>query len=232
MPAWPVPERQRAVRRRRIALSRSRERHSPDERRLASPAPPVSPRSRSVRATPTATGSTAAATARSTRPSTASRSPPALPPRDPGLHRAQTRRRQEHQGSHALPQAPPHPTRLAPPATACARPGSDAHTPNLLTRSSGSRSAEDPRFAIACVEGTSAELAKPRLGVPRTGRADLSVEVVREVGGRLSQRRVGGGDVAESVEQREVVDGAAVADVGDVDAGFVEQAGVRLAFVA
>ena len=39
----------------------------------------------------------------------------ALPPRDPGLHRAQTRRRQEHQRRHPLPQAPPHPTHLAPP---------------------------------------------------------------------------------------------------------------------
>jgi transposase len=44
--------------------------------------------------------------------------PPALPPRDPGLHRPQTLRRQEHQGSHPLPQTPPRPPHLAPPPNA------------------------------------------------------------------------------------------------------------------
>jgi hypothetical protein len=37
------------------------------------------------------------------------RHPAALPRRDPGLHRPQTGRGQEHQGSHPLPQAPPRP---------------------------------------------------------------------------------------------------------------------------
>ena len=45
------------------------------------------------------------------------RHPAALPPRNPGLHRPQTRRRQEHQRSHPLPQTPPRPPHLAPPAT-------------------------------------------------------------------------------------------------------------------
>jgi transposase len=59
--------------------------------------------------------------------------PPALTRRDPGLHRPQTRRRQEHQGSHSLPQAPPHPPHLAPPADPEPQPGPDDHTINLLT---------------------------------------------------------------------------------------------------
>ena len=46
------------------------------------------------------------------------RHPAALPSRDPGLHRPQTRRRQEHQRSHPLPQTPPRPPRLAPPPDA------------------------------------------------------------------------------------------------------------------
>ena len=50
------------------------------------------------------------------------RHPPALPPRDPGLHRPQTRRRQEHQRSHPLPQTPPHPPHLAPPPDRRTRP--------------------------------------------------------------------------------------------------------------
>ena len=46
---------------------------------------------------------------------------------------AQTRRRQDHQGSHPLPQTPPHPPHLAPPPTHRAQPGPDDHTINLLT---------------------------------------------------------------------------------------------------
>jgi transposase len=42
------------------------------------------------------------------------RHPPALPPRDPRLHRPQTRRRQEHHRSHPLPQTPSRPPHLAP----------------------------------------------------------------------------------------------------------------------
>jgi hypothetical protein len=45
----------------------------------------------------------------------------------------QARRRQEHQRRDPLPQAPPRPPHLAPPATASAHPGPDAHTLNLLT---------------------------------------------------------------------------------------------------
>jgi transposase len=41
------------------------------------------------------------------------RHPRPLPPRDPGLPRAQTLRRQEHQGSHPLPQTPSCPPDLA-----------------------------------------------------------------------------------------------------------------------
>ena len=61
------------------------------------------------------------------------RHPPALPPRDPGLHRPQTRRRQEHQRSHPLPQTPPRPPHLAPPPTAPPRPRNTAITINFLT---------------------------------------------------------------------------------------------------
>ena len=61
------------------------------------------------------------------------RHPAALPPRDPGLHRSQTCRRQEHQRRDPLPQAPPRPTHLAPPASTRAHPGPDVHTLNLLT---------------------------------------------------------------------------------------------------
>ena len=46
----------------------------------------------------------------------------ALPPRNPGLHRPQTRRRQDHPRRHPLPQAPPRPPHLAPPPAAPARP--------------------------------------------------------------------------------------------------------------
>jgi transposase len=59
--------------------------------------------------------------------------PPALPRRDPGLHRPQTRRRQEHQRSHPLSQAPPHPPPLAPAPASRSRPEPDDHTINLLT---------------------------------------------------------------------------------------------------
>ena len=61
------------------------------------------------------------------------RHPPALPPRNPGLHRPQTLRRQEHQRSHPLPQTPPHPPRLAPPPAAPPRPRNTAITINFLT---------------------------------------------------------------------------------------------------
>jgi transposase len=57
----------------------------------------------------------------------------ALPPGNAGLHRAQARRRQEHQRRHPLPQAPPHPPHLAPAANARPHPGPDAHTLSLLT---------------------------------------------------------------------------------------------------
>ncbi len=53
-------------------------------------------------------------------------------PETAGLHRAQTRRRQEHQGSHPLPQTPPHPPHLAPPPTRRAQPEPDPHPINLL----------------------------------------------------------------------------------------------------
>ena len=45
----------------------------------------------------------------------------ALPPRDQGLHRTQTRRRQDQPRSHPLPQAPPRPPHLAPAPAAPAR---------------------------------------------------------------------------------------------------------------
>ena len=81
----------------------------------SSPAPAASPRSRSAPARPTATASTAAATARSTPPSTASPSPALrCHPETQRLHRPQTRRRQDHQRSHPLPQTPPRPPHLAP----------------------------------------------------------------------------------------------------------------------
>src|SRR4051812_40698756 len=50
------------------------------------------------------------------------RHPHALPPADARLHRAPAQRRQEHPRSHPLPQALPHPPRLATPATAPPRP--------------------------------------------------------------------------------------------------------------
>ena len=59
--------------------------------------------------------------------------PPALPHRNPGLHRPQTRRRQDHQRSHPLPQTPPHPPPLAPPPNHPPRPAPDDQTINLLT---------------------------------------------------------------------------------------------------
>jgi hypothetical protein len=49
---------------------------------------------------------------------------------------------------------------------------------------------------------------------------------------RLAQGGAGAGDVEEGVEEREVVGGAVVTGVGDVDAGVVEVAGVGLYFVA
>jgi hypothetical protein len=58
------------------------------------------------------------------------RHPAALPPRGPGLHQPQTRRRQEHQGRHPLPQTSPHPTHLAPPPNTRANPD-QTHTPSL-----------------------------------------------------------------------------------------------------
>ena len=51
----------------------------------------------------------------------------ALPPRDPRLHRPQTRRRQEHHRGHPLPQAPPRPPHLAPPPAAPPRPDTLTH---------------------------------------------------------------------------------------------------------
>jgi hypothetical protein len=58
--------------------------------------------------------------------------PRPLPPRDPRLHRPQACRRQEHQSSHPLPQAPPRATRLAP--TPAAQPRTATATPiNFLT---------------------------------------------------------------------------------------------------
>ena len=60
------------------------------------------------------------------------RHPPALPPRDAGLHRPQTRRRQEHQGSDPLPQAPPRPAHLAPAPAAPPRPRNTAITHQSL----------------------------------------------------------------------------------------------------
>ena len=61
------------------------------------------------------------------------RHPPALPPRDPELHRPQTRRRQDHQGSHPLPQAPPRPPPLAPAPTSGPAHGQTITPSNLLT---------------------------------------------------------------------------------------------------
>ena len=132
------PDRAAAARRARVrpadrgqARRRDRRRPAASPPTPSSPAPPASPRSPSAPATPTATASTAAATARSTP--TIHRiavTRAALPPRDPGLHRPQTRRRQEHQRSHPLPQTPPHPPHLAPPPTARTQPGPDA-TPSI-----------------------------------------------------------------------------------------------------
>ena len=59
--------------------------------------------------------------------------PRPLPPRNPRLHRPQTRRRQDHPRRHPLPQAPPHPPHLAPPAAAHPDPSQDTHTINVLT---------------------------------------------------------------------------------------------------
>jgi transposase len=56
------------------------------------------------------------------------RHPRPLPPGNPRIHRAQTRRRQEHQGSHPLPQTPSRASRLAPPPT---RPTRNSTTPSL-----------------------------------------------------------------------------------------------------
>ena len=55
----------------------------------------------------------------------------ALPPRDQGLPRPQTRRRQDQPRSHPLPQAPPRPPHLAPPPAA--PPPDNPHNINLLT---------------------------------------------------------------------------------------------------
>jgi transposase len=58
--------------------------------------------------------------------------PRPLPPGDPRLHRPQACRRQEHQSSHPLPQAPPRATRLAP-APAAQPPTATATPINFLT---------------------------------------------------------------------------------------------------
>ena len=55
------------------------------------------------------------------RPSPRHRHPRPLPPTHPRLHRPTPQRRQEHPRSHPLPQALPHPPRLAPAATAPTR---------------------------------------------------------------------------------------------------------------
>ena len=109
--------RRRPVRQRRQARARRRRRSDPGQLRQDQPPPP-----RPRRQPPDQ---------RDHPPHR--RHPPALPPRDPGLHRPQTRRRQEHQRSHPLPQTPPRPPHLAPPP---ARPTPDqdtAITINLLT---------------------------------------------------------------------------------------------------
>ena len=72
---------------------------------------------RLIRAHPTATAWTAAATASSTARCTASPSPRAAGPRHRRLPRPQTGRRQDPPRSAALPQAPPRPPRLATAAT-------------------------------------------------------------------------------------------------------------------
>ena len=54
-------------------------------------------------------------------------------PETAGLHRPQTRRRQEHQRSNPLPQAPPRAAHLAPAPGAPPRPRNTAPTINFLT---------------------------------------------------------------------------------------------------
>jgi acetyl esterase/lipase len=58
------------------------------------------------------------------------------------------------------------------------------------------------------------------------------VQVAREISRGLAQRRVRAGNVAQRVEESEVVDGTVVAHAGHVDAGLVELARVGLALVA
>ena len=61
------------------------------------------------------------------------RHPRPLRPRDAGLHRTQEGRRQDQPRRHPLPQAPPRPPRLAPPAHAHPDHRRSTHTINLLT---------------------------------------------------------------------------------------------------
>jgi transposase len=93
--------RRRTVHQRRQARARRRRRTHPSQLRQDQP-PPARPR----RQPPN-----------QRHHSPHRRHPAALPPRDPDLHRAQTRRRQKHQRSHPLPQTPPRPPHLAPPPT-------------------------------------------------------------------------------------------------------------------
>jgi transposase len=58
--------------------------------------------------------------------------PRTMPPRNPGLPGPQTRRRQDRTRRHALPQTPPHPPRLAPPAAAQPAPSNTAITIDFL----------------------------------------------------------------------------------------------------
>jgi transposase len=60
------------------------------------------------------------------------RHPRPLPPRDEGLHRTQTRRRQDQPRRHPLPQAPPRPPHLAPAPAAHPQPGDRARKINFL----------------------------------------------------------------------------------------------------
>ena len=96
-------------------------------------APPASLRFRSVRARPTATAWTAAATARSTPPSTASPSPAcAATPRRRTTSPANAPKAR-HQGSDPLPQTPPRTAHLAPAPATPPRPRNTAIPINPLT---------------------------------------------------------------------------------------------------
>jgi transposase len=74
------------------------------------------------------------------------RHPPALPPRNPALHRPQTRRRQEHQRSHPLPQTPPRPPPPAP--TPATNPGPARHQA-LDIGAAKAIAGEGPRMTVA-----------------------------------------------------------------------------------